>query len=116
MDPTTMTAGKIRRPFFGKSRPVYKSSAAFRQNVGAMSEKTSIWRAKPGEFDGPPMDCRDASGKALAAASAPGHEQKRPKQSMFRPKQSMFRPFLKDWRRPTLAESIKPLPSARLCL
>src|SRR5947209_7516933 len=24
--------------------------------------------------------------------------------------------FLKNWRRPTLAESIKPLPSARLCL
>src|ERR1041385_1536328 len=27
-----------------------------------------------------------------------------------------FRRFLKNWRRPTLAESIKPLPSARLCL
>src|ERR1044072_3254689 len=27
-----------------------------------------------------------------------------------------FRPFLKNWRRPTLAESIKPLPSARLRL
>src|ERR1044072_5885683 len=27
-----------------------------------------------------------------------------------------FRPFLKNWRRPTLAESIQALPSARLCL
>src|SRR5438477_12191649 len=33
-------------------------------------------------------------------------------------KKSRFlrRLFLKDWRQPTLAESIKPLPSARLCL
>src|SRR5437764_8357059 len=27
-----------------------------------------------------------------------------------------FRLFLKGWRQPTLAESIRPLPSARLCL
>ena len=31
------------------------------------------------------------------------------------PKQ-LPRPVSKNWRRPTLAESIKPLPSARLCL
>src|SRR5438477_11659401 len=33
-------------------------------------------------------------------------------------KKSRFlrRLFLKSWRQPTLAESIKPLPSARLCL
>src|SRR5438045_6819731 len=28
----------------------------------------------------------------------------------------LFRLFKKNWRQPTLAESIKPLPSARLCL
>src|SRR5262245_10452881 len=33
-----------------------------------------------------------------------------------KPKRTSFRLLRKNWRQPTLAESIKPLPSARLCL